>query len=118
MHKIGCDIGCHLHDLTYLMMQLKASSPNLMVHQQCSVQLFLCARYTTKLQTTCLHAHKIYEIYTRLNDEQQKQRSYLGRGVSKVGGRAKPFGNPGMLEMNEFSPIVLPPQNLTNPKPS
>jgi hypothetical protein len=47
-----------------------------------------------------------------------KQRNYLGRGVSKVGERAKPFGNPGMLEMNEFSPIVLPPQILTDPKPS
>jgi hypothetical protein len=42
----------------------------------------------------------------------------LGQGVSKVGERAKPFGNPGRLEMNEFSPIVLPPKNLTNPKPS
>jgi hypothetical protein len=34
------------------------------------------------------------EIYTYLNDEQQKQRNYLGGGVSKVGERAKPFGNP------------------------
>jgi hypothetical protein len=54
----------------------------------------MCARCITKLQTTCLRAHKIYEIYTYLNDEQQKQRNYFGWGVPKVGERAKPFGNP------------------------
>jgi hypothetical protein len=72
-----------------------------MVHQQGFVQLFLnsCTHGVQGIPQNCkqlasVHAHKIYEIYTHLNDEQQKQRNYLGQGVSKVGERAKPFGNP------------------------
>jgi hypothetical protein len=101
MHKISCDIGCHLRDLIYLMMQLKASTPNLMVHQQGFVQLFLNNRthdvlqgIPTKLLTTCLRAHKIYEIYTHLNDEQQEQKKLFGSGCFKGWRKGKTFWQP------------------------
>lgn len=114
MHKIGCDIGCHLHDLTYLMMQLKASSPNLMVHQQCFVQLFLCARYTTKLQTTCIHAHKIYEIYTLPKRWTTKTKKLFGSGCFKGWRNGKTFWQPWKA-WNEriFSHCSFPPKFRT-----
>ncbi len=64
MHKIGCDIGWHLHDLTYLMMQLKASSPNLMVHQQGFVQLFLNSR-TRGVQGIPQNCKQLASVHTR-----------------------------------------------------
>jgi hypothetical protein len=86
------------------MMQLKASSPNLMVHQQGFVQLFLPC-----VQGVSQNCKQLASVLTRF------MRSIL---TLMMNNKNKETISVGVFQRLEKGQNLLATQNLTNPKPS